>query len=250
MGLVAVLLCGQGAIGSNDESQELSGRQIFDKMVDNYASLASYQDEGTIITTIGATVVETEFSTRLARPDFYRIEWDQQERLPHTTEDTGMQGVWSFESGDYLQTPSGLQKQYNRDVAFANVASSSSGGVATVPQVFFGAQGIGMTAELMDLTRLADDKIGNIDCYRVSGDTAIGGTNVFWVGKRDFLIRQIRIDVGPRAMHSAWTGVTGGQIMPPPGLYGFTSIETYTNIVANKRFARTDFMPTFPVSGQ
>lgn len=256
IGLVAMLLCGQGAVGSlSDESPAaLTGGQIFEKMLKKYVSLSSYQDQGTISTTIGATSIATAFTTRLARPDFYRIEWDQRSTLPYATEDTGLQGAWSFESGDYLQTPSGLQRQYDRDVAFANAASTSSGGVATIPRIFFGAQGIGGQGisgpgAIINLTRLADDKVGNIGCYLISGDTASGETMTFWIGKRDFLIYQIRTDVGPDAMDSAWTRATEGQAKPPFKLTGFSSLETYTNVVVNKHFLRTDFVPSFPSHG-
>lgn len=253
IGLVAMLVCGQGAIGSSsDESTaNLTGGQIFEKVLEKYASLASYKDQGTITTTIGTTVIFTGFTTTLARPDFYRIEWDQRSTLPYGTEDTGIQGAWAFESGDYLQTQSGFQRQYNRDVNFANVASTSSGGVATVPRMFFGAQGTGGSEAMMiDLTRQPDDKIGNIECFQVSGENASGETKTFWVGKRDFLIHQIRTDAGHDAMQSAWTGVTKGQVNPPFKLLGFSSIQTYTNVIVNKHYTRADFVPSFPVSGQ
>lgn len=252
IGLMAMLLCGQGAVGSSaDESAaSLTGGQIFEKMLDKYASLASYKDEGNIFTTIGSTTVATSFTTRLARPEFYRIEWDQRSRLPYGTEDSGTQGAWAHGSGDYVQTGTGLKRQYSRDVAFSDVASTTSGGVATVPRIFFGGQGIGAPDAMISLTRLADDKIGNIECYLVSGDTESGETNTFWVGKRDFLIHQIRTDVGPDTMQSAWTGVTKGRIKPPYKIYGFSSIQTYTNVVVNKQLSREDFVPSFPVFGQ
>ncbi|HXC35431.1 MAG TPA: hypothetical protein VNV43_06115 [Candidatus Acidoferrales bacterium] len=251
IGLVAMLLYGQGAVGSSrDESAaSLTAGQIFEKMLGHYASLASYQDQGSITTTIGGTIIAIGFETRMARPDFYRIEWDQLSKLAYSTEDSGMQGAWSFESGDYLQTPSGLQKQYSRDVAFANMASASSEGVAMVPRIFFGVHGIGEPGAIIDLARLPDDKVGNIECFQITGETAAGGTNTFWVGKRDFLIRQIRTDFGPGAMQSAFTGATKGQVEPPFKLNGFSSIEIYTNVVANKRFSRRDFVPSFSLSG-
>jgi hypothetical protein len=252
IGLVAVLLCGQGAVGSSsDESQPgLTAGQIYEKMLKKYSSLASYKDQGKIVTTIGSTLIATEFTTRLARPDFYRMEWDRRSTLPYGTQDTGMQGAWSFESGDYLQIGSGLQRQYDRDVAFDNVASTSSGGVAAVPRIFFGAQGISGSDAIIDLTRLTNDEVGNMECYQITGETASGETKTFWVGKRDFLIHQIRTDVGTRAMQSAWTGVTDGRVNPPFKLNGFSSIQTYTNVVVNKQFSRTDFIPSFPMSGE
>jgi hypothetical protein len=57
----------------------------------------------------------------------------------------------------------------------------------------------------------------------------MGATNTFWVGKQDFLVHQARM-------------VANLESMP-----AFTATETHTNIVLNRKFSRSDFIPSFPL---
>src|SRR6266705_2801855 len=66
-----------------------------------------------------------------------------------------------------------------------------------------------------------------------------GQTKTLWIGKQDFLIHQLRTVTSAEALSAAakWDP----EIMS--ALHGFTSIETHTNIVVNKQFLRSDFVP-------
>src|SRR5215469_15102420 len=89
IGATALLLFGGSAVASNDPSPNLTGGQIFETMRENYASLLSYSDEGKIITTMGDTAITTRFTTRLSRPNYYRIQWNQFSQSQNATDDTG-----------------------------------------------------------------------------------------------------------------------------------------------------------------
>ncbi|HEV2329917.1 MAG TPA: hypothetical protein VGY56_14140 [Verrucomicrobiae bacterium] len=249
--VIAALLCGRAAAASDAApvvpAGNLPASQIFEKVRENYASLSSYSDQGKISTTMDGVVITTEFTTRLARPNLYRIEWDRYANPPSSTDNTAIRGTWSSGAGDYVQTGLGMLRQPSRDIGFAKVAASSSAGLVAVPGMFFDAQGSGQPAETINLDRLADDKVNNIECYHLVGELASGETNSFWIGKRDFLIHQFRTDVSPKVMTAALGGLTGQVWEPMNDFHGFSSIEMFTNIVVNKQFSRADFVPSFPL---
>ena len=240
---MSLLACARAAVAPGGGSAAVpTAGQIFEKMREQYASLSTYRDEGQIITTVDGAVITTRFATRLAKPIFYRIEWDQISKLPDYTSNPGTQGAWCSGAGDYVQMGWGVQRQYNRDIALANVASSSGGAVVALPRIFFNTAGSGGPDDIIGLQRLPDDKVGNIRCYQVAGESASGESKTFWIGRRDFLIHQIRTEIDPKVMQPALTGM-GNTIE----FHASCSTETYTNIAVNKRFSHPDFLPSFPL---
>lgn len=248
IGVMTLLLCDRAAVTSSGAPPvALSAGQIFETMRENYASMASYSDQGEIITTAGDATLSTRFTTRLGRPGRYRIQWDRISRTSYSSDDTGPVGAWSSGAGDYLLIDwAGVRRQLNLDTTLLNVASSSGGTVANVPSIFFNAKGGGSPNKLIGLESLPDEKIGKIECYVVTGQSASGVIDTFWIGKQDFLIHQIRTDVSSDVLQSALAQSTGQNWQPGPDFHGSSTIETYTNIVLDPRFSRTDFIPTFP----
>lgn len=252
--VAAAFCCGKvvaADASSGTATPALTALQIFQTARDKYASLRSYSDQGRIITTIAGTAISTEFSTRLARPGFYRIEWKRYTTSPYSGQRTGIQGAWCSASGNYTQMGMGVRRQPSRTIAFANLASSPSGEVVAVPTIFFSPYATESPDQIIiGLTRLSDARIGKIECYQLTGQTVSGQTRTFWIGKRDFLIHQIQTVAGPQTMKAAWLGATGGHFEPPVLLHGYSSIETYTNILRNAKFSPADFMPSFPIFRQ
>jgi hypothetical protein len=247
IGLMFVLLCcGATAVFSDDTSiNNLSPYQIFEKARENYSTLSSYSDEGQIVTVMDGAVVSTSFTTRLARPNFYRIEWARISKSSSSTEDAGLQGVWSSGAGNYVQMGWGVQRESDRDVALDN-AAEVSGGVTTIPRIFFDGQGNSETGDsIIGITRLADERVGKTDYYVLVGEATSGAAKTFWIGRQDFLIHQIRTEVSPKVMKADWVEAINSE--PDSNVHGFTSVSTYTNIVLNKSFSREDFSPSFPL---
>ena len=241
--MTSLLLCGKTEVIAGDASAvALSAGQIFETMREQYASLSTYADKGQIITTVDGMVITTRFATRLARPAFYRIEWDQNSKTVDYTADTGILGAWCSGAGNFVQMGWGVRRQPSQDSTFATVACSSSGAVAAVPMIFFDVDESGGPHDIIGLERLADDKVGNIECYQVAGESASGEAKTFWIGRRDFLIHQIRTEINPKVMQPALTGM-GNTIE----FRASSSTETYTNIVVNTRFSLADFFPSFPL---
>ena len=77
---VAMILMGStspAVLASDASGDTLSPGEIFRKAQEKYASLTSYSDEGKTVATVNGMTITTAFSIRLARPNLYRIEWDQ-----------------------------------------------------------------------------------------------------------------------------------------------------------------------------
>ena len=224
---------------------DLSLAQIFNNVQEKYASLTSYSDDGCVVTAVdgNTTVTFVIFSTRLARTNFYLIEWNQ-------PGNNSAQGVWSSGAGDFLQAECGVQPQGNREIALVHAAAFSGGVTATIPRMFFNGQWGDQKEQLDDLAlsekRQADGKVGNISCYVFTRESQ-GQTNTLWIGKQDFLIHQVRTVISTEAVQAA--AAKASKIGPEviPALHGFTLTETHINIVLNRKFSRLDFIPSFPL---
>jgi hypothetical protein len=232
---------------SDAPGDNLSPSEIFQKARENYASLVSYSDEGMVVATMDGVTNTTTFTIRLARTNFYRIEWGQYNDSSDFTENTGNQAVWFAGAGNYLEMGWGVQWQYNRETALANAAAVSGGAAATIPRLFFDLQsGDELGDSMFSENRQTDEKIGNVDCYVIAGESQ-GQTNTLWIGKQDFLIHQVRTMISAKAMQAAWAEAAKGSPEIISGLHGFTAIETHTNIVLNIQFSQRDFVPSFPL---
>jgi len=237
-------------LAGESNSNDLSTAQIFKKVQETYVSLTSYSDEGRVVTTMDGdtTITFIIFTTRLARPDFYLIEWNRTGESSRYTGNTGAQGVWSSGAGDFLQAECGVQLQIDREHALAHAAAFSGGATATIPRIFFPQQG-DWEEQLDDLAlnekRQADGKVGDISCYVFTSESQ-GQTNTLWIGQQDFLIHRLRTVISTEAVQAAAaSGSMGPELIP--ALHGYTWTETHINIVLNRKFSRSDFIPSFPL---
>jgi hypothetical protein len=229
---------------------DLSTAQIFKKVQETYASLSSYSDDGRVVTAMDGdtTLTFIIFTTRLARTNLYLIEWNRTGESSCYTGNTGTQGVWSSGAGDFLQAECGVKPQGNREFALANAAAFSGDTTATIPRMFFPQQGDWeeqLDGLALNEKRQADGKVGDISCYVFTRESQ-GQTNTLWIGKQDFLIHQLRTVISTEAVQAA---AASGSMDPEliPALHGFTSTETHINIVLNRKFSRSDFIPSFPL---
>jgi hypothetical protein len=134
----------------------------------------------------------TTFTIRLARPNLYRIEWEQVYPAPGQFTNRG--AVWSAGDGNYLLLGGNQQsKQDDMNLALASATGVSGGAAGTLPPIFFESQ-MDLLKNLKNTARPPEEKIGNDACYVVSGDVA-GMKLVLWITK-DFLLKQKRQILG------------------------------------------------------
>jgi hypothetical protein len=227
---LAVLLAGSATpqvLADEAAGVKLPTLQIFKKLKDNYASMATYSDEGWVVNDRGTII---NFSTRLARTNYYLIEWQQAGGPRPAAGNPGLEATWSSGTGDCLQAGGEVRSPGNREIALTQAAAFSGGATETVPRVFFDLRWVEEPLDdlVFRVDRQADEKVGNISCY-VFSKGAMGVTNTLWIGKQDFLIYQARMVANMKSMPT------------------FTATETHTNIVLNRSFSPADFVPLFPV---
>ncbi|MEO5803998.1 MAG: hypothetical protein ABIR24_10750, partial [Verrucomicrobiota bacterium] len=203
---------------NSKDSRTLSASEIVRNVVEQYESLTSYSASGKSVSIIDMSEVdpsnipgmsgdksapgktseefkkamskpqrmESEFSVKLAKPDFYRVEWQGQTGLAQSKG-----AAWSSGDGDFLFLDMGQTKyarMKTRELALAS-ATGLSGGVAnTMPQIFFRG-----SASLLNLfknaTRGDDATIDGKDCFVLTGN-AMGLKVLLWIDKSNYLIKQ------------------------------------------------------------
>lgn len=228
---------------SGGAGDNLSPGEIFKNAQEKYASLTSYSDEGKTVAVLNGMTLTTTFAIRLARPNLYRIEWEQ----PVHSSFTNKGVVWSAGEGDFMVIGDrDAQKQSSRESALGGATGISGSAAATIPGTFFkmnwGNQLGGSTASEK---RQGDEKVGDVDCYVFKSELK-GTIKTLWIGKQDFLIHQVRTETSAEAEKAALSQAAKDHPeiiarLEKSGLQGITSTETHTDIVVNKTFSSTDF---------
>jgi outer membrane lipoprotein-sorting protein len=246
--MTALLMVGmvKTARSDNKPADNLSPEEIFKKAQDTYDSMTSYSDKGKTVvinksmlhlplphwdtntstltvTHLNDVTFITTFTTKLARPSLYRIEWEEEPpaELSQGITKTNKGIVWSAGEGDFWNIGNGPEKQ--KDQHSALTGYDGDGPTEALPGAFFKMGYSNPLGTLgPNLKREVDEKVGDIDCYVFSKEYSDQTETTLWIGKRDFLIHQFRLVSNATK---------------------FTSTETHSDIVVNQKFLPTDFTP-------
>jgi len=211
----SIVLLGGGAATvaisqtSSTTSDIITAQDIVKQSQSTYAALSSYSDTGTVLTEVSGTSINTTFTTKLQRPNQYRIDWTQS-KGGYTSKGI----VWSAGTGNYLVmgTEKGIETAKPQAIdtmegALASATGISGGVTANVPGTFFnlnwGGQFKALASPTSKVRRLDDEPVGDTDCNVLensaaprklpnnSGSTGTTTTRL-WIGKRDHLLHQIQ----------------------------------------------------------
>ena len=138
---------------------------------------------------------------KLARPNLYRIDWQQSSVSAAYNSTATTQAVWSAGSGDFLLAWGGGQTKYkDMETALAGATGISGGAASTIPGTFFKMNwGNQLGGPVAGEKRQADEKVGDVDCFVFSSELK-GRTKKIWIGKQDFLIHQVQNVTSSEAM--------------------------------------------------
>jgi RNA polymerase sigma factor (sigma-70 family) len=248
-GIVALLTGGvvTVAISQTSNGGRLGAPEIIKRSQAAYAALTSYSDEGKTVASVGtAQVAPHNYSIKLARPNLYRIEWTQD--LGFYAQ-TGL--VWSVGNGDFFKMTqdSKPRKDASMEMALSSATGVSGGASGSIPGTFFKLNwGNKLGAAMQSATSKPDEKIDGVDCY-VLTQTKAGRTQTMWIGKQDFLIRQIETDTSAAVLKAMLETEAKKhpevQAMLQRGNIGgdTKSVETHKNIVTNPPLTKADFAP-------
>ncbi len=231
------------ALPNSIAGDSLSPFQIMEKTREKYASLISYSDEGQVVATLNDATINTSFTTRLARTNFYMIGWQQNVESFYSTNYSQAQAVWSSGCGNFLDTGMGPQNEETREIALSKARENSGGAALTIPRAFFDIPwGDPLGDSWFAQDRETDEIVGGVDCYVVSTEIP-GRSRTVWIGKQDFLIRQIRAVTGADVLQETMAKHFNWDLKKVSGIQNLTLTETHTNIIVNLSFSRSDFIP-------
>jgi hypothetical protein len=127
---------------------------------------------------------ESQFSLKLGRPGFYRVEW------ANKAGPVAMKGaVWSAGDGDFIWLGrASYTKMGSRELALASATGVSGGVAGTLPAIFFQDQASPLNF-FKHATRGEDKTVDGEECYALNGN-ALGMKVTLWVTKGAFLIKQ------------------------------------------------------------
>jgi outer membrane lipoprotein-sorting protein len=244
---VTMILAGTPAMvipSSAESAGELPANEILKNAQEKYASLTSYSDTGRTVSEINGTRLTTTFKVKLARPGFYLIEWEQPVHASYTNSGA----VWSAGDGDFMRMGSNLQKRASREEALGSATGVSGSAAATIPGTFFRMNwGNQLDASVSQSTKQLDEKVGDVDCYVFTSQSK-GRTSTLYIGKKDFLIHQVKTVTSDEAMKVALAEAAKSHPeirLPQPqvGPQGVISTETHENIVVNEKYSNGIFVP-------
>jgi RNA polymerase sigma factor (sigma-70 family) len=216
IGITAGILLVGGAttmvISQTTSDDKWTPQEIARQAQDAYAALSSYSDNGTVISEGGGQTTTTTFTTRLQRPNFFRLEWTSTGGSYNSKGAAWSDGIGNFFQMGAVGQNIKPQKMNSMQQAFASAMGVSSS-AASVPATFFrqpygdvlGVPALGRT----ELTKQNDEKIGGVDCSvftsrldatKLLAQTklpkSVGSlgitTTTFWIGKPNHLIYQTR----------------------------------------------------------
>src|SRR6267142_2833326 len=136
-GITAAIMLVSGATASDAAGDDLAPGEIIRKTQETYASLASYSDEGQIVATMDGTTNTITFTIRLARTNFYRVQWEQNSETSFPPDSARVQAVWSSGAYHFLEMGYGPHDEVSRDIALTEAADLSGGAAVTIPRIFF-----------------------------------------------------------------------------------------------------------------
>ncbi|OHB73761.1 MAG: hypothetical protein A2Z25_00765 [Planctomycetes bacterium RBG_16_55_9] len=190
-------------LGVQGCAEDVTPSKIFEKVMAAYKSMDTYKSQGTITSNIdtgGMKIdMETSFSIILKKPDLYLISWTQKNVAMPGMSQSG--AVWSDGAQPYLYM--GGMNAYSRmgsdELALGGATGISGGAAYTIPSLF-----LSVFKEQPDpFSRLKDpriemtEKVGQEDCYVISGSSSISKKETFWISKASYLIKKYSRSLEP-----------------------------------------------------
>ncbi|MCX6339148.1 MAG: DUF2092 domain-containing protein [Candidatus Aureabacteria bacterium] len=181
-------------LGTHGFAEDMIPSKIFEKVETTYESMQTYKAQGTITSNIDTggmkMNIETSFSILLKKPNFYLISWTQKNMPMPGMAQSG--AVWSDGSQPYLYM--GVMNAYSKmssdELALAGATGISGGAAFTIPSLFLSAfkECPTLFSRLKDPKIAKVEKIGEEDCYVISGASTISKKETFWISKSTHLI--------------------------------------------------------------
>lgn len=173
----------------------MSPETILRRMAERYARARSYQDTGVVVVTDlqdgGRLLEEVPFKTYFKRPQLFRFEWSQH---PFYQREPSQRVVLCDGQRTYTYwAPDRLEQAESLSMGIAGATGVSSGSAHTVARLLIRKVGGFAVSDLTNLQLVGVARFEGEQCYILSGKHPGGDTFELWVGKRDYLLRKLRV---------------------------------------------------------
>ncbi|MFX1538540.1 MAG: hypothetical protein ACFFDI_30480 [Promethearchaeota archaeon] len=208
LSLLLPFLIGRAGQLSADET-DISASDILSQVENNYSSLKSYKDKGSVETSTHST----DFETYYVSPNLFLFKWITHMHLysPKTLKKelrSRYYAVWSNNTGAYSHyryrsdSSDGLEKEENLGMAVAGATGISSGAAHKISSLMIKGVGGWKVTNLESLSLSGDKVVNGTNCYHIAGKHPKNSKSNYelWIDKNDFLIKQIK--------HTSPLGVT------------------------------------------
>jgi len=128
--------------------------------------------------------VRSPFAIKLARPQMYKIVWEQENSF-FSTKGT----VWSDGESRYVMMGGQITQPADTETAIALATGVSGGAANTIPSIFFDLAGNGITSGSNTAVLSGGELVEGEDCYVVKVH-AEHLDRTFWISKESKLIRR------------------------------------------------------------
>ena len=173
--------------------KDLKAKDIIARVEKAYAACETYRDSGEVSIKFtmetGDRIDIRPFTTSFIRPDRFRYQY----QATNPANVTSRFLIWrkGNEVKTWWDVTPGIQKPESLALAIAGATGVSGGSARTVPAMLMPKEvgsfgGMGLT----DLKRLDDDKLENVDCFRIEGKFGSSPTTV-WIDKKRSVILRI-----------------------------------------------------------
>ena len=190
---LVVLLVGFNQPG---KAQTPDAAELLRDVQARYGSLQSYSATGEVVSGVtrdsSASIlpfvqsqeVRSAFAIKLARPQMYKIVWEQENSFFSTKG-----AVWSDGESRYVTMGGQITQPADTETAIAMATGVSGGAAHTIPSIFFDLAGNGITSGSNTATLADGEFVEGEDCYVVTVHSEqIDRT--FWISKTSTLIRR------------------------------------------------------------
>ena len=191
--LPAAALLAMQATAAEPKSEGLTAAQILERLAKTYSSSQTYRDTG-VVTTVyieadGKRSVERPFTTAFIRPD--RLRFEYRDKIINNKERHYIIWTAAGQIQTWWDVTPGVKKPKSLARALAGAKLVSGGSAHTVPALLLPNEVIGTRlTDLSDGTRLPDDKLDALDCFRIQGK--LDETSVtLWIDNAAGLLRRL-----------------------------------------------------------
>lgn len=226
---IAILLLVIAAVRQPGLAQTPDVQQLLRDVQARYASLQSYSATGEVrggITSDGSSATlpanqsfetRSTFTMKLARPQMFRIVWEQKVGETNGFSFSSKGLAWSDGEFRNVTVAGQTMQPADTETAIAMATGVSGGAAYTIPSIFFDLSANGITSISKDAVMAGGELIEGEDCYVVKAHSG-NSDYTYWISKNSKLIVQaMRVSSSMNAPHDEMTDSDARKILESMG---------------------------------